>query len=66
MRTLSETVSQFWSNIQGTHFPYLDEILDSLTEKQQQLITVLEVVRIEQFIPDYRFHEGRPRKTRAQ
>jgi hypothetical protein len=29
------------------------------------IITVLEVVRIEHFIPDYRFYEGRPRKTRA-
>lgn len=65
MRTLTETVSQFWSNIQDTLFPYLDEVLDPLTEKQQQLVTVLEVVRIEQFIPDYRFCEGRPCKTRA-
>ena len=65
MHTLTETVSQFWSNIQGTLFPYLGEILDLLTEKQQQLITVLEVVRIEQFVPDYRFYEGRPRKTRV-
>ena len=65
MNTLTKTVSQFWSNIQDTLFPYLEERLDSLTEKQQQLITVLEVVRIEQFIPDYRWYEGRPRKTRA-
>ena len=65
MRTLTETVSQFWSNIQGALFPYLEEVLDPLTEKQQQLITVLEIVRIEQFIPDYRYYEGRPRKTRA-
>ena len=65
MNTLTKTVSQFWSNIQDTLFPYLEEQLDPLTEKQQQLITVLEVVRIEQFIPDYRWYEGRPRKTRA-
>ena len=65
MRTLTETVSQFWSNIQGTLFPYLEEQLDSLTGKQQQLITVLEIVRIEQFIPDLRWYEGRPRKTRS-
>ena len=65
MHTLTETVSQFWFNIQGSLFPYLEEVLDPLTEKQQQLTTVLEVIRIEQFIPDYRFYEGRPRKTRA-
>jgi transposase len=65
MRTLKATVSQFWSNIQDTLFPYLEEQLGPTTEKQQQLITILEVVRIEHFIPDYRFYEGRPRKTRA-
>lgn len=65
MTLLTTTVSQFWDNIQGTLFPYLEEELDTLTKKQQQLISVLEVVRIEQFIPDYRWYEGRPRKTRA-
>jgi hypothetical protein len=65
MNTLTGTVSQFWSNIQGTLFPYLEEQLDPLTEKQQQLISVLEIVRIEQFIPDLRWCEGRPRKTRS-
>ena len=39
--------------------------MDPLTQKQQQLITILEVVRIEQFIPDYFGYEGRPPKTRA-
>lgn len=65
MNTLTETVSQFWSNIQGTLFPYLEDVLDPITERQQQLITVLEVIRIERFIPDYRWYEGRPRKTRT-
>jgi hypothetical protein len=65
MRTLTETVSQFWNNIQSPLFPYLEEVLGPLTEKQMQLITILEVVRIEQFLPDYRWYEGRPRKTRA-
>lgn len=46
-------------------FPCLEEELDSLTQKQQQLITILEVVSIEKFIPDSRGYEGRPPKTRA-
>ncbi len=65
MNSLTASVAQFWSNIQDTLFPYLEELVGPLTEKQMQLITVLEVVRIEQFIPDYRWYEGRPRKTRA-
>ncbi len=47
-------------------FPYPDEVLDPLTETPQQLVTVLKVARIEQLIRDYRYYEGRLRKTRAQ
>jgi transposase len=65
MSKLGQTLSQYWSNIQESLFPRLEEQLDPLTEKQQQLTTILEVIRIEQFIPDYRGYEGRPRKTRA-
>jgi hypothetical protein len=65
MSKLGQTISQYWSKIQGSLFPRLEEELDPLTQKQQQLITILEVVRIEQFIPDYRGYEGRPRKTRT-
>src|SRR5271165_737040 len=65
MSKLGHAIAQYWSKIQGSLFPHLKEELDSLTQKQQQLITILEVVRIEQFIPDYRGYEGRPPKTRA-
>ncbi len=65
MSKLRQTLSQYWSKIQGTLFPQLEEELDPLTEKQQQLITILEVVRIEEFIPDYRGYEGRPQKSRS-
>jgi len=65
MSKLGQTLSQYWHKIQGTLFPQLEEELDPLTEKQQQLITILEVVRIEQFIPDHRGYEGRPPKTRS-
>jgi hypothetical protein len=65
MSKLGQTLSQYWSRIQGTLFPQLEEELDPLTEKQQQLITILELVRIEKFIPDSRGYEGRPQKTRA-
>jgi transposase len=65
MSKLGQTLSQYWSKIQGSLFSFLEEELDPLTQKQQQLITILEVVRIEQLIPDYRGYEGRPQKTRA-
>ena len=50
MSELSETLSQYWTNIQGL-FPWLAEELDPLTEKQQQLVEILELVRIEEFLP---------------
>lgn len=65
MGQLIGKLSQYWNRIQGTLFPQLEEELDPLTEKQQQLVTILELVRIEQFIPDYRGYEGRPLKTRT-
>jgi hypothetical protein len=47
MSQLTKTLSQYWANIQGSLFPWLEEELDFLTEKQQQLIAILELVRIE-------------------
>src|SRR3569832_201403 len=64
MSQLSARLSQYWDKIQGTLFPWLEEELDPLTEKQQQLITILEVVRIEKYVPTYFGCEGRPQKTR--
>lgn len=61
---LVKTISQYWNSIQGSLFPWLEEELDSLTQKQQQLIEILELVRIEQFVPIYDGYEGRPQKSR--
>jgi Transposase DDE domain/Transposase domain (DUF772) len=65
MSQLTETLSHYWSKIQGSLFPWLEEELDPLTEKQQQLVAILELVRIEEFLPCYDGYEGRPRKTRS-
>ena len=43
----------------------LEQVLGSLTEKQQQLVQTLEVIRIEQMIPSRLRMPGRPRKDRA-
>ena len=61
-----EILSQTWSAIQGTLFPWLDEQLGPTTEKQKKLIAILEVVRIEEFIASQFGEVGRPRKTRGQ
>jgi hypothetical protein len=51
MRQLGQKLSQYWNKIQYTLFPFLEEEWDPLTEKQQQLVAILEFVRIEQFLP---------------
>ena len=65
MSQLTNKLSEYWNTIQGSLFPWIEEELDPLTEKQQQLVTILELVRIESFLPDRRGYEGRPRKTRV-
>lgn len=65
MSNLIIKLSQHWNTIQGNLYPWLEEELDPLTAKQQQFINILELVRIERFIPDLRGFEGRPKKTRT-
>ena len=65
MSRLTKTLSDYRIKIQCSLFPWLEEELDPLTKKQQQLVTILELVRIEEFLPCYMGCEGRPRKTRS-
>ena len=62
MSNLGLTISDFWNSIQLSLFPWLEEELDPLTAKNKQLITTLELIRIEKFIPESWF--GRPPKFR--
>jgi hypothetical protein len=44
-------LSSIWNRIQRSLFPDLEEALGPITEKQQKLIAILELVRIEEFVP---------------
>lgn len=60
-------LSQWWMNIQGFLFSEIEEDLGPLTKKQQQLIEVLEIARVEEHIPSYfKGDKGRPPKSRAK
>jgi hypothetical protein len=65
MSKLRDTLSQTWLTIQSSLFPWLSEELGPLTEKQQELVTTLEVVRIEEFIYSSRGFPGRPPQDRT-
>lgn len=63
--SLKLTISRYWDKIQGSLFPTLEEQLPPLTHKQQQLSSILEVLRIEEYIyPVCRGFRGRPEKSR--
>ena len=55
----------YWQSIQHALFPQLECVLGPLTEKQQQVVRTLEVIRIEQMIPPRFRVPGRPPKDRA-
>jgi hypothetical protein len=57
-------ISQWWQTIQGSLFSFLEEELDPLTKKQQQLVSALEILRIEDNMQCYYGYRGRPKKNR--
>lgn len=65
MSKLRETVSQFWITIQGSLFPWLSEELGEVTKKHQELVTALELLRIERFTYSNRGYPGCPLKSRS-
>jgi len=64
MSFLAGTLSQVWLTIQGTLFPWLQQELGELSEKQKQLISILELISIESFISSSRGYPGRPPEDR--
>ena len=47
MNHLRVAFAPYWQSIQHALFPQLERVLGPLTEKQQQLVQTLEVIRIE-------------------
>jgi hypothetical protein len=59
-----EELSHIWMRIQGTLLPFLRDELDPITERQEKLISILEIVRIEDFIKNPQPMIGRPKDDR--
>ncbi len=57
-------LSSIWHHFQGHLFPWLQEELPKLTQKQQQLIEVLEIAQLETHLPYSGHALGRPLKSR--
>jgi hypothetical protein len=62
---LAEKLSQYWFRIQKSLFPWLEEELGELSEKERKLVAVLELIQIERFTGCSGSLYGRPTKERA-
>ena len=62
---LVERISGYWLKIQGSLFPWLEESLGKLTEKERKLIVTLDMIRIERFVALNNSLRGRPPEERA-
>ena len=56
-------LSSIWSGIQRSLFPFLEEELGPLTEKQRKLVSTLELIRVEDSI-SYSHITGRKQSNR--
>jgi len=63
--SLRGTLSSCWQRFQGELFPQLRNELGSLTERHEQLVRVLDMVRVEAFAPHWHGLPGRPPSERA-
>src|ERR1700730_18570146 len=63
--TFRENLSKMWKNVEYILFPKLDKALGKLSDRHKELVSILELVRIEEFLPSTRFNFGRPQKDRA-
>ena len=64
MTTLSDAMKARWSYIQGYLFPWMREDNDPITEALGRLITTLDVIGLEAFVPDPPRRPGRPPEDR--
>jgi hypothetical protein len=60
-------LSQIWFEVQEVLFPFLEkEIEEPLTDKLKSLITILELIRIEEMVRVPKYWQGRSPKNRKQ
>lgn len=57
-------LSHMWKNIQGKLFPFLQEILHPFTKQQKRLVSILEIIQIEDLVQAQTCLLGRPAKNR--
>lgn len=61
-----DKLTPLWNNLQLKLFPDLEERVGELSSQYKRIVAVLELIRIEEFLPCTRFNDGRPAKFRSQ
>lgn len=65
MTRLRSNLSNFWNSVQQSLFPFLENVLEvPFSAKLQQLILILDMIRIESFVENVSGFIGRPPKKR--
>jgi transposase len=60
---LKERISWLMGSVQRSLFPHLDECLDvSLTDQEKHLVSILEIVQVEKYVPKSAFNQWLGRK----
>ena len=62
---LRERISKILRNFQYLLFPELENLIGQLSPLHKKIVSVLELILIEEFIPSSRFNFGRPVKNRS-
>ena len=62
---LKQTLSRHWFRFQRELFPWLEQALGPLGERYERLVQVVELVRVEEWLPYSRGWRGRPLEDRA-
>jgi hypothetical protein len=61
-----DKLSNFWDNVQSTLFPTLETTFGEFSPDHKKLIAILELVRIEEWVPSTYWNFGRPCKDRSR
>lgn len=61
-----DKLSPLWNNLQLKLFPDLEKRVGELSSQYKRTVAVLELIRIEEFLPCLRFKDGRPAIYRSQ
>jgi DDE family transposase/transposase-like protein DUF772 len=60
-----DKLSNFWGNVQSTLFPTLENTFGELSPDHKKLTAILELVRIEEWVPSTFWNFGRPSKDKC-